>query len=102
MHKLDSCFYIFHSVFYMVKLIVSIKPNELEVNDTNDTQKSASYLDLQLEIDNGGRLKTKLYDFPFIISNIPPSPAYVVNISQLIRNSRACDQYSDFLGRVSC
>jgi hypothetical protein len=48
---------------------------------------SASYLDLQLEIDNGGKSKTKLYDkcdgftfpivnFPFIRSNIPVSPAY--------------------------
>jgi hypothetical protein len=43
---------------------------------------SASYLDLHLEIDNGGRLKTKLYDkrddftspivtFPFISNNNP-------------------------------
>jgi hypothetical protein len=41
-----------------------IYPNELEVKDTTDTQKSASYLDLQLGIDNGGRLKTKFYDKP--------------------------------------
>ena len=39
-----------------------IYPNELEVKDTTDTLKSASYLDLYLEINNGGRLKTKLYD----------------------------------------
>ena len=31
-------------------------PNELEVKDTTDTQKSAS----SIENDNGGRLKTKL------------------------------------------
>jgi hypothetical protein len=53
---------------------------------TTDTQKSASYLDLHLEIANGERLKTKLYDkrdeftfpivnFPFINSSIPASPA---------------------------
>jgi hypothetical protein len=36
--------------------------NKLAVKDTNDTQKSASCLDLHLEIDNGGILKTKLYD----------------------------------------
>ena len=47
--------------------------NELDAKDTTDTQKSASYLDLHLEIDNGGRLKTKLYDkrddftFPIVI-----------------------------------
>ena len=59
-----------------------IYPNELEDKDTTDTQKSASYLDLQLEIDNRGTLKTKLCDkcddftfpivyFPFISTNIP-------------------------------
>ena len=39
-----------------------IYPNELEVKDTTDTQKYASYLNLHLEIDNWGILKTKLYD----------------------------------------
>jgi hypothetical protein len=34
-----------------------IYPNELEVNDTTDIQKSSSYLDLHLEVNNGGRLK---------------------------------------------
>jgi hypothetical protein len=72
-----------------------IYPNELEVKDTTDTQKSASHLDLPIEIDNEARLKTKLYakrdDFPFLIvnflfisSNIPASLAYGVYISQLI------------------
>lgn len=76
----------------------SIYPNGL---DTTDTQKIASYLDLHL--DNGGRLKTKLYDksddfrfpivnFPFIVSSIPSSRTYC--ISQLIR----CD--CDFLDRA--
>jgi hypothetical protein len=80
---------------------IMIYPNELEVKDTTDTQESAFYLDLHLEINNGGRLKTKLYDkrddftfsvvnFPFISSNIPASPAYGVYISQLVHYSRAC------------
>jgi hypothetical protein len=88
-----------------------IYSNELEVKDTTDTQKCASCLVLYLEIDNRGRLNTKLYDkrheftfsiviFPFISSNIPASPAYGVYISQLIRYSRACVQYSDFLDRT--
>jgi hypothetical protein len=69
-----------------------------------------SYLDLHLEIDSEGRLRTKLYDkrddfnflivnFPFICSNIPAAPAYGVYISQLIRYSRACGSYQDFLDR---
>ena len=84
--------------------------NKLEVKDITDTQKSASYLDLHLEIDNGGRIQTKLYDkredltflivnFPFIICNITSSAAYGVYISQLIRYCRVCAPYSDFLDR---
>jgi hypothetical protein len=84
-----------------------IYPNEHEAKDTTDTKKYASYLDHHLEVDNGRRLKTKLYDkrddfvfpiviFPFI-SNIPTSPSYVVYISQLIRHPRTYAQYSDVL-----
>jgi hypothetical protein len=45
------------------------------LKNTAVTQKSAYYLDLHLEIENGGRLKTKLYhkcdDFTFPIVNFP-------------------------------
>jgi hypothetical protein len=85
-----------------------IYPIELEIKDTTDTDKSASYLDLHLEIDSEGRLRTKLYDkrdafnfpivnFPFICSNIPAAPAYGIYVSQMIRYSRACGSYRDFL-----
>jgi hypothetical protein len=88
-------------------LITSI-PNELEVKDITDTDRSASYLDIHLEIDSEGRLRTKLYEkrdyfnlpivnFPFICSNIPAAPAYGVYISQLIRYSRVGGSYKDFL-----
>ncbi len=81
---------------------------ELEIQDTTDTDRSDSYLDLQLEIDSEGRLRMKLYDkrydfnfpivnIPFICSNIPAAPANGVYISQLIRYSRACGSYQDFL-----
>ena len=87
-----------------------IYPNELDIKDTTDTAKSASYLDLHLQIENDGRLKTRLYDkrddfsfpivnFPFLCSNIPAAPAYGVYISQLVRYSRACISYHDFLDR---
>ena len=83
---------------------------ELEIKDTTDTDKSASYLDLHLEIDSEGRLRTKSYDktddfnfpivnFPFICSNIPAVSAYGVYISQLIRYSRACGSYQYVLDR---
>jgi hypothetical protein len=68
--------------------------------DTTDTHRSASFLDLRLEIDNEGRVRTKLYDkkydfnvpiviYPFICSNIPAAYAYGVYISQLMLYSRA-------------
>ena len=83
---------------------------ELEIKDTTDTYRSASYLHLHLEIDNDDRLRTKLYDkkdyfnfpivnFPFICFNIPAAPAYGVYISQLVRYFRACGSYQDFLDR---
>ena len=73
---------------------------------------SASYLDLHLDIDSEGWLRTKLYDiredfnfpivnFPFICSNIPAAPAYGEYISQLLRYSRACGSYQNFLERVA-
>ena len=37
-----------------------IYPIELEIKDTTDTDRSASYLDLHLEIDSEVRLRTKL------------------------------------------
>ena len=88
-----------------------IYPIELEIKDTTDTDTSASYIGLHLEIDSEGRLRTKLNDktddfnfhivnFPFICSNIPAVPAYGVYISQLIRYSRACGSYPDFLDRA--
>jgi hypothetical protein len=85
-----------------------IYPIELEIKNTTDTDTFASYLDLHLEIDNEGRLRTKhddkrddfnfpIVNFPFICSNISAAPAYGVYISQLIRYSRACGSYQDFL-----
>jgi hypothetical protein len=42
--------------------IDSIYPNELETKDSSDTDRSASYLDLHIEIDSEGRFKTNLYE----------------------------------------
>jgi hypothetical protein len=83
--------------------VLLIYPDELEIKDTTESDKSASYLYILLNIDSNGRLTTSLYDkrddfnfaivnFPFLCtcSNIPLSPAYGVYISQLIRNSMFC------------
>ena len=88
-----------------------IYPHELDIKDTTESMNSAAYLDLQLEYDNQGKLHTRLYDkcddfdftivnFPHLSSNIPSSPAYGVYISQLVRYSRACSHYNDFLARA--
>jgi len=87
-----------------------IYPIELEIKDTTDTDRSASYLDLHLKIDSERRLRMKLYDkrdyfnfpivnFPFICSNIPAEPAYGVYISQLIWYFRTCGSYQYILDR---
>ena len=85
-------------------------PIELEIKDTTETDSCTPYLDLHIDIDSVGRLRTKPYDkrnelnfpivnFPFICSKIPTAPAYGVNSSQMIRHSRACGSYQDFLDR---
>ncbi len=59
-----------------------IYPRELEIKDTTDSAKSASYLDILLALDDERKLMTKLYDkrddfsfqivnFPFLCGNIP-------------------------------
>ena len=64
-----------------------IYPIELDIQYTTDIDRSALYLDLYLELDSEGWLRTKLYDkrddfnfpilnFPFVCSNIPAAPAY--------------------------
>jgi hypothetical protein len=82
-----------------------IYPIELKIKDTTDTDRSVLYIDLHLNIDSKGRLRTKIYDkrdylnfsianFQFICSTIPAAPAYGVYISQLIQYSRDCGPYA--------
>jgi hypothetical protein len=81
-----------------------IYPIELKIKDTIDTDRSASFLVLHLEIDSEGLLRMKfchkrddfnfpIVNLPFICSNIPAVPAYGIYISQLIRYSIACGSY---------
>ena len=106
-----------------INTVESIKGYLLYINILHNRQKRkcihpicngvkyASYLDVDLQIDTRRRLNTKLYDkradfdfpivnFPFLSANIPEAPAYGVYISQLIRYSRACDIYLDFIDRA--
>ena len=82
---------------------------ELEIKDTTNTDRSASYLDLHLKIDSEERLRTKLYvnrqyfNFPFrtfhIYSTIIWCLCIYIYISVKIRYARACGSYQDFLDR---
>ena len=53
----------------------TIYPNELEIKDTTDSSRSASYLDIFLQMTDNDNLCTKLYDkgddFNFAIVNFP-------------------------------
>ena len=59
----------------LIDFIDRIYPIELETKDTTYTDRPASYLDIHLEIDSEGRLKTKRYDkrddLNFPIVNFP-------------------------------
>jgi hypothetical protein len=87
-----------------------IYADELEINDPKESDISASYLDIVLDIDSIGRLIPTLYDkcedlnfaivnCPFLCSNITLSFAYGVYISQLIRHTRACFANENFSKR---
>ena len=80
-----------------VDFVDRICPIELEIKDTTDTDRSASYLDLHFTTKRW--LQFPIVNFPFICSNIPAAAAYGVYISQMIRYSRACSSYQDFLDR---
>ena len=87
-------------IFFSVVYSSLVYPIELKIKDTTGTVRSASYLDLHLEINSKGRKRTKLndkrdeFDFPIVnfpfMSYIPATPALGVYISQLIRYYRAC------------
>jgi hypothetical protein len=53
----------------------SICPNELDIKDTTESSTSASYLDILLNIDADGKLRTQLYDkqddFQFCLCQFP-------------------------------
>jgi hypothetical protein len=86
----------FHNYVYLIH----VYPDELEIKDTTQSDNSASYLDILLNIESNERLTTSLYDKHTMIltlrSNIPLPPAYGVYVSQLIRYARACFAYEDF------
>ena len=89
----------------------NIYPCELILEKDNACEKRATFLDLDIIIQEHGTLKTKLYDkrdafqfdivsFPHIHGNIPPMPAYGVYIGELIRIVRTCAEPMDAIERI--
>ena len=63
----------FHEIILgLVISLIASYPIELEIKDTTDTDRSASYLDLHLDFN------FPIVNFPFICSKIPAAPAYGV------------------------
>ena len=93
------------------KYMKDMYPAELEfTHESSKNDKSASYLDLQLDVLNG-EIVTSLYDkrddFPFNISdfpdlsgNIPQDGSYGIFIAQTLRYAEACAKYTDFITRT--
>ena len=89
-------------------MVDRLYPTEFEKKDTTDTTRSASYLDLHLEIYSEVQLRTKLFNkrdefnfpivnFPFIINTIPVTPVSGVYI--YISVDPIFHSYQDFLDK---
>ena len=86
-------------------------PRELELKHENsDDDKSATYLDLRLNVNNGEIVKSlydkrddfpfKIVNFPDLSGNIPQDGSYGVYIAQTLRYAKACSKYADFIART--
>ena len=89
--------------------VKNIYPKELTLNKANMSDNSASFLDLDITINNNV-IHTKVYDkrddfnfdivnYPHLDGDVPRSASYGVYISQLIRFARACTSVEDFNAR---
>ena len=79
-----------------------IYPIYFDIMDTTDTDIPASYIDIHLEIDREGRLRTKLYDkrdyFNFLIVKFP---FICINIQQHLHMEYISLSWSDIPIRIS-
>ena len=84
-------------------IVPQIYPIEMEVENTNISMNTTTYLDLHISV-HRGKYNFKLFDkrksfnfevinYPFLPSNIPDNAAYGVFVSQLIR---LCQVNSNF------
>ena len=101
---LDDIFNIDNPFF--VTMVNSIYPKELQLVKTNHSDTVASFLDLDLSIENG-IIISKIYDkrddfnfdivnFPNLEGDVPRATSYGVYVSQLIRFARSCSKVEEF------
>ena len=90
------------------ELISDIYAKELTISETTESTSDAFYFNPLFSRDKNNNITTKLYDnnvsfgfhimnFPFMSSNTPSAPAYIVYASRLIPCVHCCSNYSDFL-----
>ena len=95
----------------MKKHMNDIYAKELDLKHENSgNDKSASYLDLKLDVTNKEITKSlydkrddfpfKIVNFPSLSGNIPQDGSYGVFIAHTLRYARACSKYTDFIERT--
>ena len=87
-----------------------IYPQELKLNQENQNDDKATFLDLEEQIkdacievktyDKRDAFKLEIINYPELSGNIPTKPAYGVLTSQVIHYARICSKKSDLLERV--
>ena len=87
-----------------------IYPQELKLNQENQNNDKATFLDLEEQIkdacievktyDKRDAFKFEIIDYPDLSGNIPTKPAYGVFTSQVIRYARICSVKGDLLESV--
>ena len=88
----------------------NIYPSGLILNKENKLDNAASFLDLDITVENN-QYRTKTYDkrdafdfdivsYPDIMGNIPDRPAYGVCIGQILRIAKNSSHLEDFIARV--
>jgi len=86
--------------------IKNIYPKELILLQSNNSDDKATFLDLDVQINNL-HCTLKIYDkrddfdfniviFPQLDGDVPSSPSYGIYLSQLIRFARLCNRVDDF------
>ena len=87
-----------------------IYPAELQLNQENDDDSKATFLDLEEKIvegvihvktyDKREAFKFEIVNYPDLSGNIPKKPAYGIFTSQVIRYARSCSQKEDLIKRI--